>query len=113
MLNNQKQLLNNNYKRPVRRKSSSDGDLNSNTMRRETIVPLIIGLLVGALFVVFFQFNSTLNSNANRLTQLEAATASNTKNVTDVITFITNAQKGAAGTGAAGAAPTTPTTPAQ
>jgi hypothetical protein len=78
-------------------------------MRRETIVPLIIGLLIGALFVTFFQFNSRLNNNALRLSQLEQATVSNTKNVNDVITFINNAQKGAAGAQGTPAA----TTPAQ
>ena len=100
--------LKNNYKRPAGRKFSSAGDLNSKTMRRETIVPLIIGLLIGALFVVFFQFNTTLNNNAARISQLEQATASNTKNVTDVITFINNAQKGAKGANTPAA-----TTPAQ
>lgn len=107
MLN--KQQLTNNYKRPTARKSSSASDLNSKTMRRETIIPLIVGLLVGALLVLFFGLNTRLNNNAARLSQLEQATASNTKNVNDVITFINNAQKGA------GAAATTPTatTPAQ
>jgi len=104
MLNKQ---LTNNYKRPAVRKSSSTSDLNSKTMRRETIVPLIVGLLVGALLVLFFGLNTRLNNNAARLSQLEQATASNTKNVTDVITFINNAQKGAA----ANTAPAT--TPAQ
>ena len=103
-----KQQLKNNYKRPVGRKISSAGDLNSKTMRRETIIPLVLGLLIGALFVIFFGFNNTLNNNALRISQLEQATASNTKNVTDVITFINNAQKGAEG-----ATQTPATTPAQ
>jgi hypothetical protein len=107
MLNNK---LNNN-KRVLGVKNSSSRNLNSNNMRRETIVPLVIGLLIGALFVVFFQFNSRLNNNAVRLTQLEQATAANTKNVTDVITFINNATKGATGTGAGAQTPAT--TPAQ
>lgn len=94
MLNNKL----NNKKRVLGISSNSSRNLNSNNMRRETIVPLIIGLLVGALFVVFFQFNSRLNNNALRLTQLEQATAANTKNVTDVIAFINNATKPAAGT---------------
>lgn len=92
--------LTNNYKRPARRKISSTGDLTFNTMRRETIVPLVIGLVIGALFVVFFQFNSRLNNNAVLLSQIEQATASNTKNITDVITFINQAQGGAQGTNA-------------
>jgi len=104
--------LKNNNKRPIRRKITSNSDLTFNTMRRETIVPLIIGLLIGSLFVVFFDFNSRLNSNAVLLGQLEQATTSNTKNVSDVINFINNASKGASTTGANGAA-TTPTTPAQ
>ena len=87
MLNNKL----NNKKRVLVSKISSSRNLNSNNMRRETIVPLIIGLLVGALFVVFFQFNSRLNNNMLRLSQLEQATAANTKNVTDVIAFINNA----------------------
>ena len=65
-------------------------------MRRETIIPLLIGLLVGALFVIFFQFNARLNNNAIILGQLQEATAANTKNVSDVINFINSAQKGAA-----------------
>lgn len=90
--------LTNNYKRPARLKSTPAGDLTFKTMRRETIVPLIIGLLLGALFVIFFNFNSKLNANANMLAQLEQATASNTKNVTDVINFINQAQGSAKGT---------------
>ena len=66
-------------------------------MTRETIVPLIIGFLVGALFVVFFQFNARLNNNALILNQLQQATASNTQNVNDVINFINQAQGGAQG----------------
>lgn len=102
--------LKNNYKRPLRGKISSTGDLTSNTMRRETIIPLVIGLLLGSLIVIFVQFNNRLNTNAAVLAQLEQATASNTKNVSDVINFINQAQGGANG-----AASNTPaaTTPAQ
>lgn len=76
-------------------------------MKRETIISLVIGLLLGGLFVVFFQFNSRLNNNSLMLAQLEQATAANTKNVTDVIGFINNATKAPAGAGAPA------TTPAQ
>ena len=109
MLNNK---LTNNYKRSAGRKSLSASGLNLNPMRRETIIPLIIGLILGALFVVFFQFNSRLNNNTALLSQLEQATASNTKNVTDVINFINSAQKGT-GTGTETPATNTPVTPAQ
>jgi hypothetical protein len=77
-------------------------------MRRETIIPLVIGLLLGALFVIFFNFNSRLNNNAVIIGQLEQATASNTKNVTDVINVINQAQGGAQGTNTPAA-----TTPAE
>ena len=100
--------LKNNYKRPARRKIASTSALTFNTMRRETIIPLVIGLLVGALFVIFFEFNSRLNSNAALISQLEQATTSNTKNVSDVISFINSAQKGAAGTTATETPATTP-----
>lgn len=89
--------LKNNYKRPVRRSPSSTDDLTFNPMRRETIMPLVIGLLLGALIVIFVQFNTRLNQNANILVQLDQATAANTKNVTDVINFINQAQGGAQG----------------
>ena len=91
-------MLNNkltNKKSLVRRKIKSTSDLTFKTMRRETIIPLVIGLLIGALFVIFFQFNARLNNNAAMLSQIEQATASNTKNVTDVINFINQAQQGA------------------
>lgn len=90
MLNSK--LKNNNKRVPGSIKSGRN--LTSNIMRRETIAPLVIGLLLGALFVVFFQFNSRLNNNSIMLSQLEQATASNTKNVSDVISFINNATKG-------------------
>lgn len=104
MLNKQK----NNYKKPVRRKIASTRELTFKTMRRETIIPLVIGLLLGALFVVFFNFNSKLNNNAALLAQIEQATASNTKNVNDVINFINQAQGGANGAASNTPAATTP-----
>jgi hypothetical protein len=100
--------LKNNNKRVSGRIKYSGRDLTSNIMRRETIAPLVIGLLLGALFVVFFQFNNRLNNNTIMLNQLEQATASNTKNVSDVISFINNATKGQAAANTPAA-----TTPAQ
>jgi hypothetical protein len=74
---------------------------------------LITGLIIGILLVVFFDFNSRLNSNTVLLNQIEQASESNTKNINDVITFINGAQKGnsASGTNAnANAASGTETT---
>lgn len=75
---------------------------NNNNMKREFVFPLIVGLIFGALVMIFWQFNARLNNAGAVLTQLEQATAQNTKNVGDIITFINNAtgQKGAAQTGA-------------
>ena len=66
--------------------------VNQNLMKKEAVIPFVIGLLVGAMFVVFFQFNARLNNNAMILSQLDQATAANTKNVNDVITFINGLQ---------------------
>jgi predicted negative regulator of RcsB-dependent stress response len=77
-------------------------------MRREIVFPLILGLILGALVMIFWQFNARLNNELAATAQLEQATAQNTKTVNDIVAFInqaTGANKGAA----AGAA----TTPAQ
>ena len=78
-------------------------------MKRELVFPLIIGLILGALVMIFWQFSVRLNNEMAATTQLEQATAQNTKTVGDIVNFInqaTGANKAAAGTGAA-------TTPAQ
>lgn len=81
---------------------------NKNTMRREFLFPLIVGIIAGALVMVFFQFNARLNNAGNALVQLQQATAQNTKTVNDVVTFINQA------TGAnKNAAPAATETPAQ
>ncbi len=77
---------------------------NTKTMRREFLFPLIVGLIIGALVIVFWQFNARLNNAGNALVQLQQATAQNTKTVNDVVTFInqaTGANKGAATPGEA------------
>lgn len=64
---------------------------NTKTMRREFLFPLIVGLIIGALVIVFWQFNARLNNAGNALVQLQQATAQNTKTVNDVVTFINQA----------------------
>lgn len=64
---------------------------NKNTMRREFLFPLIVGILAGALVIIFWQFNARLNNAGNALVQLQTATAQNTKTVNDVVTFINQA----------------------
>ena len=101
-------LLNNkNIKRPLV-KAYAGGDLNNNSMKRELVLPLIAGILFGAMIMVFWQFTASLKTQSARLTQLETATSQNTQTVNDIVTFINNATKGAAATNNAPAA-----TPAQ
>jgi len=75
-------------------------------MKREFVFPLVIGLILGALVMIFWQFNSRLNNINTGVTQLDQATAQNTKTVGDIVTFINNA------TQKAGAPAGTATTPA-
>ena len=78
-------------------------------MKREFVFPLVVGIILGGLLMIFWQFNSRLSNIAAGVVQLEQATSQNTKTVGDIVTFINNAtgQKG----GAAPAA-TTDNTPA-
>lgn len=73
-------------------------------MKRETIIPLIIGLVLGLLIMIFFNFTKTLMDDSNRISQLEQATTSNSKNISDIVTFLNNATKGSAAAGTTGAA---------
>lgn len=74
-------------------------------MKKELVFPLIIGIILGALVMIFWQFNARLNNVLNATAQLEQATAQNTKTVGDIVAFINQAtganKTGAAGTGAA------------
>jgi hypothetical protein len=101
-------LLNNkNIKRPLA-KAYAGGDLNNNSMKRELVLPLIAGILFGAMIMVFWQFTASLKTQNARLTQLETATSQNTQTVNDIVTFINNATKGAAANTGNNAPATTP-----
>jgi len=60
-------------------------------MRREFVFPLIVGLILGALVMIFWQFNTRLSNATIALNQLEQVTAQNTKTVNDVVAFINQA----------------------
>jgi hypothetical protein len=60
-------------------------------MKREFVFPMVVGIILGALVMIFWQFNARLNNFGTGLVQLEQATAQNTKNVGDVVTFLNNA----------------------
>ena len=74
-LNNKKTINNNNNK----------------TMKREFVFPLIVGVIAGALIMMFWQFSARLNNASVALAQLQQATAQNTKTVNDVVAFINQA----------------------
>lgn len=65
--------------------------INNNTMKREFVFPLIVGLILGGLIMLFWQFNARLNNAANAMAQIETAVTQNTKTVSDIVTFINNA----------------------
>ena len=60
-------------------------------MRREFIFPLVVGLIIGGLLMIFWQFNARLNNELTATAQLEQATAQNTQTIGSVVTFINNA----------------------
>ena len=103
------QLIKNNIKSPVTNFSSYRTN-NNNTMKRELVFPLIIGLLLGALVMIFWQFNVRLNNELSATSQLETATAQNTKTVNDIVAFINQATGAKTGAAATTGAPTDTTT---
>lgn len=60
-------------------------------MRREFVFPLIIGIIAGALIMIFLNFSARLNNASNALVQLQQATAQNTTTVNEIVTFINQA----------------------
>ena len=68
-------------------------------MKREFVFPLIVGIIAGALVMIFLNFGARLNNATNALVQLQQATAQNTATVNDIVGFI-NQATGANGTAA-------------
>lgn len=66
----------------------------NNNMKKDFIFPLIVGLILGALVMLFWQFNARLNSVRAALTQLDAATVQNTNSVNEIVNFINQATGG-------------------
>jgi hypothetical protein len=75
-------------------------------MKKEFVFPLIIGIILGALVMIFWQFNARLMSVSAGLAQIEQATTQNTKNIGDIVSFINNATGAKGGAQAAPAAAT-------
>jgi len=68
-------------------------------MKKELVFPLIVGLVLGVLVMLFWQLNVKLNTSSTRLAQLEQATNTNTQAVSEIVSFINQAtgQNGANG----------------
>ena len=64
---------------------------NNKTMKREFVFPLVVGIILGALVMIFWQFTARLNNIGVALNQLEQVTAQNTKTVNDIVAFINQA----------------------
>lgn len=77
-------------------------------MKKELVFPVIAGVVLGVLIMLFWQLNVKLNNSGNRLTQLETATNSNTQAVTEIVGFINQATGKTGATATETPAPTTP-----
>lgn len=74
-------------------------------MKKELIFPMIAGIVLGVLVMLFWQLNAKLNNSSARLAQLEQATSANTQAVTEIVSFI-NQASGQNGANAQTPAPT-------
>lgn len=81
-------------------------------MKRELVFPVIIGIIVGVLVMIFWQFSARLVNVSAGLVQLDQANAQNTATVNQVVSFI-NQATGANKTATPAANTPAPTTPAE
>ena len=65
-------------------------------MKRNSIFLLVVGIIVGALVMIFWQFNVRLNNVAAGVSQLNQATSQNSKTVGDIVNFLNGNNKKAA-----------------
>ena len=82
-------------------------------MKRESVFPLVIGIVIGLLVMIFWQFTSRLNSASSAILQLEQAAAQNTQTLNQVVSYLNQAtganKAGTAGTAGTGTTGTTGT----
>ena len=65
--------------------------LSNKTMNRDFVFPLVAGIIVGALVMILWQFNSRLNNVALGVNQLSQVTNQNAQTVNDIVNFINSA----------------------
>ena len=68
-------------------------------MNREYVFPLIVGVILGALVMIFWQFNARLVNISVGVGQLDKATVQNTKTIGSIVNFINKSNKGNAPSG--------------
>lgn len=88
--NKKTNLKKNNLKKSPRLASYSSRQNNNNTMKKELVFPLVVGIILGAMVMIFWQFTAKLNNQNQRLAQLEQYTSQNAQTVNDVVNFINN-----------------------
>ncbi len=57
-------------------------------MKKEHLFPLITGLILGVLIMLFWQLGARLNNQNIRLAQLEQAATVNNQTLTEIVNFI-------------------------
>lgn len=60
----------------------------NNTMKKESIFPLVSGLILGILLMLLWQLGAGLRNQSIRLAQLEEATINNSQGVNEIVNFI-------------------------
>ena len=95
--------LNKKINKPVR--STYSYRTNNKNMNKDLILPLIAGLLLGAMIMILWQFNARLNNVRAALVQLNEVTTQNTNTVNEVVNFINQASGQNAEGGATQVAP--------
>jgi len=79
---------NNNIRKTPRLAKTASRSNNNNSMKKELIFPLVIGILFGAMIMIFWQFTARMNNQSARLVQLEEFATQNSNTVGEIVTFI-------------------------
>lgn len=70
------------------RTTSSSRTNNKKNMNKDLIFPMIVGVLLGAMIMIFWQFNARLNNVRAALVQLDTVTSQNTATTNEVVNFL-------------------------
>jgi|AntAceMinimDraft_7_1070363.scaffolds.fasta_scaffold09489_2 amino acid permease len=79
---------NNNIRKTPRLAKTASRPNNNNSMKKELVFPLVIGILFGAMIMIFWQFTARMNNQSARLVQLEEFATQNSNTVNEIVGFI-------------------------